>query len=42
MSCPPTSLAWLDKNFQFQVPEPDGGDPGLWKPLLAKIAGSRP
>jgi len=34
-------LAWLDKNFQFQGTEPDGGDPGLWKPLIARIAGTR-
>jgi hypothetical protein len=31
-------LKWLDANFQFQASEPDGGDPGLWKPLIHRIA----
>jgi hypothetical protein len=30
-------LAWLDGNFQFQIAEPDGGDPGLWKDLVKRI-----
>ena len=30
-------LQWLDANFQFQVTEPDGGDPGLWKGLITRI-----
>jgi hypothetical protein len=30
-------LKWLYANFQFQVTEPDGGDPGLWKKVVAAI-----
>jgi hypothetical protein len=30
-------LRWLDANFQFQVTEPDGGDPGLWKNLIERL-----
>jgi hypothetical protein len=29
-------LAWLDENFQFQQTEPDGGDPSIWKRLMAE------
>ena len=29
-------LAWLDENFQFQKADPDGGDPGIWKDLIAR------
>jgi hypothetical protein len=32
--------AWLDANFQLQATEPDGGDPGLWKALIQRIAGA--
>jgi hypothetical protein len=28
---------WLEANFRFEVTEPDGGDPGCWKDLLAQI-----
>ncbi|NUQ64936.1 MAG: hypothetical protein HUU20_20935 [Pirellulales bacterium] len=35
-------LTWLEKNFQFQTTEPDGGDPGLWKSLVARIAKGPP
>ena len=31
-------LGWMEKSFQFQVTEPDGGDPGLWKDLVKRIA----
>ena len=31
-------LAWLDGNFQFQVAEPDGGDPGFWRSLVGESA----
>jgi hypothetical protein len=31
-------LAWLDANFQFQITEPDGGDPGLWKAVIRRIS----
>ena len=31
-------IKWLDAHFQFQVAEPDGGDPGLWKRLITDIA----
>ena len=34
-------LAWLDANYQFQVTEPDGGDPGLWKDLVLRIRDGR-
>lgn len=34
-------VTWLDANFSFQVTEPDGGDPGLWKGLVARISQSR-
>jgi hypothetical protein len=30
-------LSWLEANFRFEVTEPDGGDPGLWKGLVARI-----
>ena len=30
-------LKWLDANFQFQITEPDGGDPGLWKKVVERI-----
>jgi hypothetical protein len=30
-------IKWLNANFQFQVTEPDGGDPGLWKDLIKRI-----
>jgi len=30
-------LGWLDGQFQFQIAEPDGGDPALWKDLIARI-----
>ena len=30
-------LAWLDGNFQFAAAEPDGGDPGFWRSLVARI-----
>lgn len=30
-------LAWLDENFQFQIAEPDGGDPGFWKDVVKRI-----
>jgi hypothetical protein len=30
-------LDWLDANFQFEITEPDGGDPGLWKSLVTRL-----
>jgi hypothetical protein len=30
-------LAWLERDFSFEVTEPDGGDPGLWKELVRRI-----
>jgi hypothetical protein len=30
-------LSWLEANFRFEVTEPDGGDPGLWKGLVSQI-----
>jgi hypothetical protein len=30
-------VAWLDANFQFEITEPDGGDPGIWKNMVKRI-----
>jgi hypothetical protein len=31
-------LGWMEQSFPFQVTEPDGGDPGLWRALVKRIA----
>jgi hypothetical protein len=30
-------LDWLNANFQFEITEPDGGDPGLWRNLVTRL-----
>jgi hypothetical protein len=30
-------LDWMDANFQFEITEPDGGDPGYWKSVVHYI-----
>jgi hypothetical protein len=30
-------LSWLEANFRFEITEPDGGDPGLWKGVVGHI-----